>query len=220
MIPNAVPQPKIATAASSVRSQLGIGQKDFMAVLVAILRPEKRVDVFIRAVQRAQRADPRIRGVVVGPGSEFTRLKALAREDGTVQLLGERRDGADIVNAGDVCCLSSNAEGLPMALLEAMALGKPIVATDVGGVSDAVEHERTGLLVPIDDVEAFADALVRLSSNHLQCEQFGRLAKERHLALFSVEKMLARYEEAFAEVVNGQARSKSGAVSPQAARNP
>lgn len=206
IIPNAVPQPRTAATASSVRSQLGIRRDEFVAVLVAMLRPEKRVDIFIHAIQEAQRVDPRIRGLIVGPGPEFNRLKALAGDDGRVQLLGERFDGSDIVNAADVCCLSSNAEGLPMALLEAMALGKPVVATDVGGVSDAVEHGKTGLLVPTESIKGFGDALIRLASDRRLCQQFGRFAKERHDTLFSVERMLGNYEEAFVKVVHAKKR--------------
>jgi glycosyltransferase involved in cell wall biosynthesis len=142
-----------------------------------------------------------VRGLIVGGGPERERLRKLAEEDGVVQVLGERSDVPDIVKAADTACLSSSAEGVPMVLLEAMALGKPIVATDVGGVADAVEHEKTGLLVPSADDEAFASALLRLASDRALAERLGHAARERHRSLFSVERMIADYARVLQEVI-------------------
>src|SRR5439155_1596772 len=102
---------------------------------------------------------------LVGGGPDADRLRQLAGDDRVVQLLGKRLDVPDIFSAADVGCLSSAAEGVPVSLLEAMALGKPVVATDVGGVAEAVEAEKTGVLVPVGDCDAFAAALLRLASN-------------------------------------------------------
>jgi glycosyltransferase involved in cell wall biosynthesis len=202
VIHNGVPTPIPMESASSVRAGLGMRPDEFLAVLVATLRPEKTAHVFLEAVRTAHRADPRVRGLIVGGGSEIERLRELARGDRAVQILGERLDVPDILGAADVSCLSSAAEGVPMSLLEAMALGKPVVATDVGGVAEAVEAEKTGILVPVGDREAFAKALLKLAADPALVRQLGEAARERHRDVFSLERMIAEYKAAFDEVLD------------------
>jgi glycosyltransferase involved in cell wall biosynthesis len=215
VVPNGVPEPIPTQTSSVVRPRFGVRGNDFLAVLVATLRPEKSVEVFIRAVQKAHRGDPRVRALVVGGGPELEHVRRLAGEDGVVRVLGERLDVPEILNAADVACLSSSAEGVPMALLEAMALGKPVVATDVGGIPEAVEHENTGLLVPAGDVESFATALLRLAADRALAERFARAAKERHRARFGVDKMIGDYVMAFHDVLRSTKCKHLGHPAPR-----
>ena len=195
IIANGVPEIVASASAPSVRSQLGIERDALLAVLVATLRPEKDPGVFVRAVQMAQKSEPRVRGVVVGGGPESDHVKALAGEGGIVSMTGPRSDVPDILEAADVVCLSSTAEGLPMIILEAMAAGKPIVATEIGGVAEAVQNGRTGILVPVGDVQAFAAALVRLAGNAELADRMGRAGRERHRTHFSYEPMIDKYAD-------------------------
>jgi glycosyltransferase involved in cell wall biosynthesis len=201
VIHNGVPESTVTEASSSPRSRLGFSADHYLAVLVATLRPEKSVDVFVRAIQRAHRVEPRVIGLVVGAGPEFERLKTLAGDDGVVRMLGKRLDVPDILDAADVVCLSSAAEGGPMVLLEAMAAGKPIIATNVGGIPEAVENEKTAVLVPVGDSVAFAAALLRLASDPALASRLGRAGRERHRSLFSVERMVAEYAQVFDEML-------------------
>ena len=195
IIPNGVAEIVASTSASSVRSRLGIERDAFLAVLVATLRPEKDPAVFVRAVQMAQKSESRVRGVVVGGGPQFDHVKALAGEGAIVSMTGPRSDVPDILGAADVVCLSSTAEGLPMIILEAMAAGKPIVATEIGGVADAVQNDRTGILVPVGDVQAFAAALVRLAGDAELAARMGQAGRERHRTHFSYERMIDEYAD-------------------------
>jgi glycosyltransferase involved in cell wall biosynthesis len=203
IINNGVPTPVPRTPASVVRASLDVRPEDFLAVLVATLRPEKSAGIFVAAVQRASRADPRVRGAIVGGGPELERIRALAGSDGVVQVLGERLDVAELLNAADVSCLSSTAEGVPMALLEAMALAKPVVATNVGGIPEAVLSGTTGFLVDAGDVAAFAEALTLLAADPALGRRFGDAARQRHRELFSAERMVAEYARAFEETLEG-----------------
>jgi glycosyltransferase involved in cell wall biosynthesis len=178
-----------------------VRENDFLAVLVATLRREKSAHVFIDAVQGAHRADPRVRGLIVGGGPESHRLEELAGDDRVVQVLGERLDVPDILSAADVSCLSSTAEGIPMSLLEAMALGKPVVATDVGGVADAVVAEKTGLLVPVGDQNAFAEALLKLAADPALARRLGQAGRQRHHDVFGLERMVTAYHHTFDKVL-------------------
>ena len=125
----------------------------------------------------------------------------LAGDDGVVQVVGQRLDVADILNAADAVCLSSQAEGAPMVLLEAMSLGKPIVAPEVGGIPEAVVNDETGLLFPVGDGHALANALLRLFANPALAEQLGEAGRRRHRSLFAMDRMIAEYAEVFDDVL-------------------
>jgi glycosyltransferase involved in cell wall biosynthesis len=201
VIRNGVPAPTPTESSSVVRARLNVQPDEFLALLVATLRPEKSAEVFVAAVRKAHRDDPRVRGVIVGGGSELDRIRDLAGDDRIVQVLGERLDVPGLVNACDVSCLSSSAEGVPMSLLEAMAVGKPVISTNVGGVPDAVEDGKTGLLVPGGDDAAFAEALVRLAADPALARRLGEAGRQRHHDLFSAERMVDEYVRAFQEVL-------------------
>jgi len=199
IIANGVPEIVASKSPSSVRSQIAMERDAFMAVLIATLRPEKDPALFVRAVQEAHGSEPRVRGVIVGGGPEFEHVKALVGDGEIVRLTGPRSDVPDILQAADVVCLSSTAEGLPMVILEAMAAGKPIVATEIGGVPEAVQNDRTGILVPIGDVQGFAAALVRLAGDAELAARMGQAGRERHRTQFSFERMIDEY----ADVLDG-----------------
>ena len=182
------------------RRQLALGPGDFCALLVAGLRPEKRVDVFVEAVAAARRDEPRLCGLVAGEGRERERIARLAAEtDGTVRLLGGRADVPSLIEAADAVCLSSDAEALPMALLEAMALARPVVATDVGGVAEAVADGETGHVVPAGDPPGFGRALARLAGDPDRASRLGEAGRARQRERFDGQAMVARYERLLEE---------------------
>jgi glycosyltransferase involved in cell wall biosynthesis len=204
IVANGVAVPIVTRPAHEVREALGIDSSEFLALLVATLRPEKRADVFAAAVRRAHAADPRVRGVVAGGGPELARVRASAGGDGVIQVLGSRTDVADLMGAADVVCLSSDAEGVPMVLLEAMALGRPTVATRVGGVSEAVGKEETGLLVPPNNDSAFAAALLKLVTDPELRLRLGETGRQRHRERFDIDRMVEEYAEVFEAVLEAR----------------
>ena len=186
---------------SITREMLGAEARHFVALLVAALRPEKRPNFFVRAVARAHQLNPAIRGAVVGDGTEYEKTAQLAAETGgVVRLLGARADVGDLMRAADVICLSSSAEAAPLVVLEAMALARPVISTRVGALEDIVVPEATGLLVPVDDEEAFAAALVRLSRDAPLAEALGRAGQARQRNLFTLDEMVNEYVRLFEEV--------------------
>jgi glycosyltransferase involved in cell wall biosynthesis len=202
IIPNAVEKLSPDEDRSTARERLGVRDDELVVLLVADLRPQKEAHVFVEAVRLAHVAEPRVKGFVAGDGPEFARVAAdAAQSAGAVTMLGARLDIADLVNAADVVGLSSSSEGLPIALLEAMSLGKPIVATAVPGVTDAVAPDETGLLVPRQDARAFADALLQLARDDDLARRLGAAGQARQLALFDAPRMVDAYAHAFESVL-------------------
>jgi glycosyltransferase involved in cell wall biosynthesis len=191
---------------ASVRTELGLQENDFAAFLIATLRPEKRADFFLDAVLAAHELHPRVRGVIVGRGKQLQRIRSLAEStDGVVQVLGEREDVPELIGAADVVCLSSSSEALPMVVIEAMALGRPVLATNVGGTSDLVVAGETGDLVDPDDRAAFTRALTGLAADPARRERYGRAARGRYARLFTVDRMVDAYADLLHSYEEGRA---------------
>ncbi len=175
-----------------VRATLGVGEHEFVALCVARLQPEKRVDLFVAAAAAARREQPHLRAFVAGDGDERERLERLAAGTG-VGLLGVRDDVPDLLAAADVVCLTSDSEALPLSVLEAMALARPVIATDVGGTPEQLEHGVSGLLVPTGDADAVARALVRVAADPGAARALGERARERQRERFDGETMVDGY---------------------------
>ena len=157
----AIPQEEVARQ----RAAWGLPPAAFVVGTVARLAPVKNLGMLIRAL-----ADlgPSIHAVLIGSGPSETELRRLADELGVsarVRFAGEIRSTGNLHSYFDLSVLCSRSEGFPNSIIEAMALARPIVATPVGGVTDVIEHERTGLLVPVGDSAELARAISRLHAD-------------------------------------------------------
>ncbi len=150
----------------AMRTTLGI---DGVVVgIVANFRPEKAYDVFLAAVHEAAGRNEDLHFVVVGQGpgeADFRSAVAAGPHTERISVLGYRADARQVMAAFDVFTLSSRHEGLPVSLMEAFALGLPVVATRAGGVPEAVRDGVEGMLVAVDDASALADGWVRLAED-------------------------------------------------------
>jgi glycosyltransferase involved in cell wall biosynthesis len=180
-------EPRRSRAAT--RAELGIRPHQFAVLLAAANRPEKRIGDFLEAM-RMLSDDRRIVGVVAGAGSDTDEFRRQC--SGNVVALGRRDDVADLIHAADICALASDAEALPMFLLEAMALARPVVATDVGGNSELVVDGETGRLVPSGDAAALA-AGIRALAEDPNLTRVGEAARARQQRSFTAERMADEY---------------------------
>ncbi len=199
-IPNGIDVDALSTAASrgsSLRGLLGLPGSVPVVGVVANLHPRKGLDTLVAALPHLLRRRPDVHLVIIGRddgmGAYLRQLAAVAGVGAMVHLMGQRPDAAALLRQFDVFVLPSRVEGLPVALLEAMALERPVVVTPVGGVPEVVEDGREGLHVPVGDPEAIALAVDRLLRAPEAAETFGRSAAARIRREFGLERMVERH---------------------------
>lgn len=167
---------------------------------VGRLAPVKGAEYFVRMAALLDFRMPGARFVVAGSGPEEGRLRASAdafKLGERILFLGRVPSAASVLNACDVIVLPSLSEGSPLVAAEAMALGKPVVATRVGGLPDVVLDGETGLLVPPADPEALAAAVSRLLRDPALASQLGEAGARRADEHFTVERMVREYLAVF-----------------------
>jgi sugar transferase (PEP-CTERM/EpsH1 system associated) len=169
---------------------------------VGRLAAVKNYALLLHAIARLPEA-PSCRLVLIGEGPERAALKELAAQLGLerrVEFSGHRDDVPQLLQGLDIFVLPSLSEGMSNTLLEAMAAGLPVVASDVGGNRELIESERSGLLFPSGDVAALAEQLGRLLGDADLRARLGRAAALRARSEFSMEAMLARYASLYRRV--------------------
>ena len=174
------------------------------------LRWEKGFDVLLPAFAELRRAQPNAHLVIAGDGSDKSSLEAQATQLGlgqSVHFLGFRKDVPAILSVLDGYVLASRSEGLGTAILEALAAGLPVVATNVGGIPDSVHHERTGLLVPNENPKELAAAMHRLMEDDSLRNQLGIDARKLVLEVFTAEKLTADTVAYYERLVQKGARA-------------
>lgn len=199
------PDPALGLA---TRRALGLGASSPIVGTVAVFRAQKRLDLWLEAADLVRRRVPDARFLLVGDGPERPRLEALARERSltdAVVFAGLKEDVRPYLAALDVFLMSSQFEGLPLALLEAMAMERGVVATAVGGVPEALASGGEGLLVPPGSAEALAGAVVDLLDDAPRRAALGAAARGRVAREFSMLRMLEELEAAYTHALRGAA---------------
>lgn len=189
--------------AQAVRCTLGINGATPVIGTVGRLAPVKDHETLLEAFRLAAPQLPGAVLLIVGDGPVRAGLEARAQALGVadrVKFLGRRTDVAELLEIFDVFVLSSASEGMPLTILEAMAAGKPVVSTRVGGIPEIIEDGRTGLLVPARSPGALADALTRLAQDRMLQHTLGRAARDRVRAQHTLDHMVQAYESLYASV--------------------
>jgi sugar transferase (PEP-CTERM/EpsH1 system associated) len=182
-----------------VRQELGLNCDELVVGTVGRLSPEKGgVDVLVRAVERLRQIHPKARLLVVGDGPLRPDLEQVASELGSNAIFaGTRTDVARLLSAMDIFVLPSLKEAMPIALLEAMAMRLPVIATTVGGVPEIVDDGKTGFLVPPGDEAALHCALHRLADDPLLMSMLARSGQAHVQANFTLDSMVAQVERLY-----------------------
>jgi glycosyltransferase involved in cell wall biosynthesis len=203
-----------------VRARLGADTEHCIVIAVAALVRRKGLDVLLDAVAGLGAARMRVLVWIVGEGSERAALEQQARRIGVAaqtSFLGWRDDVADLLHAADIAVLPSRREGMGVAALEAMAVGRAVIASNVGGLAHAVVHERTGLLVAPNDAAALASALARLIRDPDLRQRLADGGPPRIAESFQPEQMVSAYERLYADVVSKSANTAAASLARKGA---
>jgi glycosyltransferase involved in cell wall biosynthesis len=191
-----------------IRQELGIGPDAFLVGNVGRLALQKGQRHLIAAMPLLLERVPRARAIIAGGGDLEDYLRGLASDMGVaerVHVLGPRKDVPALMHAVDVFVMPSIWEGFGLVLLEAMAAGRPIVASRVATIPEVVADGETGLLVPAGDPLALADALAQLAEDPDRAARMGEAGRERLRRQFSVEKMVGDTELLYRELLDERA---------------
>jgi glycosyltransferase involved in cell wall biosynthesis len=198
---------------AALRAEWGVGAEAPLVVMVARLSYEKGVDALIDAAATLRRTHPHLRVVVVGEGADRAELETRSRDlglGGVVTFAGFLEDVWTALAAADVVCLPSKSEGMPNALLEAMAIGRPTVATAVGGVPEAIVSEENGLLVEPDRPRQLAEAIARLIDDRALARRLGDAGRRTVEERFLARDVVARYGEFYRGLPSERGRKRVG----------
>lgn len=175
---------------AAVRARLQLAEADVVITNVSALRPPKGTGLFVRAAIRALRQEPALHFVLAGDGplrKELEEAVVRAEAGARIHLVGAQREVPPWLSASDVAVLSSESEGLSNSILEYMAAGLPVIATEVGGNAEALGD--TGVLIPSGDETQLAQAMLRLAKDADLRRRLGEAARRRAEAVFAVPRM-------------------------------
>ena len=196
------PQP--ATERAVVRTKLGIGRDEIVLGIIARLVAQKGHRYLIEAFTKALQQNQNLRLLIVGSGELENDLKARVQKSGlekAVLFTGYRSDTADLLNAIDIFIHPSLWEGFGLSVLEAMAMGKPVIATRVSALPELIEDTVSGFLVEPKDPDALAAMITLLAGSLVLQKQIGEQARQRCREQFSVERMVEATRELYGDVL-------------------
>ncbi|WP_224999065.1 glycosyltransferase [Cesiribacter sp. SM1] len=196
---------------SDIRKKLGIPEDHLIISTVAVFRIQKRLDLFIKVAAGILQRHEKVSFIMIGDGPEKPAVEQQARElglEGKVFFEGLQHNVKPYFELTDIYLMTSDFEGLPIALLEAMSMSCAPVATDVGGIPEVVENGISGLLSPAGDVEALQQQLELLIEDKEKRLEIASNARYRIENYFSMKKMVRELEEVYQQFLTKGAYSK------------
>ena len=184
-------------ARQEIRKLLGVGEHDLVIGSIAVFRFQKRLDLWLEVFAELKKRFPQVKGVLVGDGPLKEQLLARRKELGlesAVLMPGLQTNTVEWLSAMDVYMMSSVFEGLPVALLEAMSCGLPVVCTNAGGTGEVIRDGVDGLLVPGEEPMQLLQPLSALVADAGLRQRMGETARRRVVEAFSVDRMVGELE--------------------------
>ncbi|MBI4436482.1 MAG: glycosyltransferase [Candidatus Omnitrophica bacterium] len=187
------------------RKELGFSVEKKIALSIGRLAPEKRHDIFLKALKEPSLARTDLNLILVGEGQEreeLLRLKARLGLDGRVQFLGERENVEGIYRSADLFVLTSSREALSLAVLEAMATELPVIVSRVGDHARLIQDGQNGFLISVGDVKALSGKIAYLLDHPEEAKRIGKEARKTVLSHYSREKLLRDTEKLYEELLH------------------
>jgi len=191
------------------RIELQLKEDDFVILCVAELNNNKNQRQLIEAIYKINEKYKNVKCLLVGTGEDEQSIQEFIDQlklEKIVHLLGFRRDIQELLAASDVVTLLSKREGLPKALLEALAASKPVVATNVRGNRDLVVDGDNGYLVPVSDIEATANAFIKILEDPIRRKKMGKTSKEI-VKKYDLRETLSEMENIYNEALGFNEKS-------------
>jgi len=191
-------------AAGSLRARLGLAAAAPVLLVAGRLEPQKGHRILLQALPAIRGKYPNVSVIFAGEGALEAELQAQTRAlkaESCVRFVGFQRDVQDWFALADITVLPSFFEGLPLVAVESLAMGTPLVATDVDGTPEIVIHEKTGLTVPPGDADGLAQAICRLLGSRELRTQYGEAGRRMVHRHFSQERQIRETEQLYLEVL-------------------
>jgi glycosyltransferase involved in cell wall biosynthesis len=201
-----------------IRDELGLSDNDLLIGTTTRIAPRKGQDTLIKSLPKVIEQFPRLTCAILGgrydpDQAEKGLLEKLATDLGVaknVRFLGERDDAPDIFAAYDVAVHLADFDYLPFGVLECMALGKPCLCTDVGGIPDVIKHGQTGLLIKPGDTESASEILINLLTNPSERQRLGDSARELVLNRYNLDHAVESLKEMYSDTLEGRLKGEYG----------
>jgi len=197
-----------------IREELQIPEGTKVVTMVAVLRSWKRHGIFLEAARIALSVMPSVVFLIVGDGPGMNNIQRKIEDlelEKNVIMTGYREDIPEILSASDACALTSeSAEGVPQAVLQYLAMKKPVVATNVGSISEVIRPEETGLLVEPNNAEAVADGILRLLQDEKLSKRLGENGRFRVEKNYNYDNMLDRTIELYTTIYRHKTGTQGG----------
>ena len=207
VVPNGVDMDRVEPRSdgSTVRAGLGIGTDSTIILQVGRLTPQKGYDILLKSFSTVHQNHPDAVLLMIGEGPQRRELEDLARGLGieeSSRFLGHREDIADLLGAADIVTLASRSEGMPYTLLEAMAAGRAVIATQIPGIEEVIKSEDMAVLVPTEDLAALAEALSGLIVEPSRSKSLGEAAR-RHIEVHhTASRMVERVQQIYRSLLD------------------
>ena len=187
--------------------ELGINNTDLVVGFVGNLSKQKNIPLLLNAASGIVKDFPHLKIIIVGDGIMRTELESLALKlkiEDHISFVGQKSNAINLMPAFDLLCLPSDYEGMPNVLMEAAAVGIPVIASDVAGIPEVVQDGKTGLLFPAGDFKSLENAIRSTLLDPNLRSIMGHNARIHMTELFSIDRMVNAYENLYAEILNKQ----------------
>ncbi len=189
---------------NTLRKETGISSAAPVIVMVAILRFDKGHYYFVHAAKKVLKKFPDAKFLIVGEGPQRANIEGYINEfglNGNVLMLGLRGDIPRILASANLYVIPSLREGMGQSTMEAMSMGLPVIASNVGGLPELVIDNQTGILIPPKDISALAEAIIELLSDKEKSERLARCAQQSIKDNYAIEKTVDRTLNLYAELL-------------------
>ena len=199
------PPPSLNTEKQkSLRHRFGLKEKDIVIGAVGRLDPIKNLPLLIKGFQKAKSECPDLKCIIIGNGPLEVEIKKMIKDmklDNDIVMAGYQPNASELVGMMDIFALVSFSVGTSMALLESMAAGIPSIVTDVGGNPEIVVNNKTGWIIPTDDLSAMTNAIIDAATDQNKRTIIGNQAKKRFKNNFTFKKMIDQYNQIYSDLL-------------------